>query len=399
MTKSEIKRARQCFEVEMPDMVKDITKGKVRFTPSVIVSKKPLRLWEAARLDSAEYYPQEMLNEFYSVSKPGQYDAVGYYFLHYDASSGYKIPRAGYGVGGYNSEVGLGMFAINCTPKINLRDEIFLHEWMHGLDGFYGNKPGVKLPKGMLHGAGDHGYKEKRYRPIDTFNGWMEWYRDYLNGMISEGSQKVGLGSAAWKHGPMRQEAAKRTYNSRPLAISTYPAWIYKLMKGDLSDAVLGEGLFKEKLKRGELSKTPWTLKTWNANAGTRASITSKYGGAFMLNNRKPNDAKIVRSINLKPLSNYLFSAEVRIRRVKITDKEGQYAVNLYAGDSVSTKELTGTKSWTQVVLPFTTGPEPRSYELKMGIGGSSSLAKGSAYFRNVQLRQIAYPAKSVLQR
>ena len=87
-----------------------------------------------------------MLNELQANAKTGKYDSVGYYFLHYDAASGYTIPRAGYGVGGFDTNHCLGTFAVNCTSKMNPRDEIFLHEWMHGLDGYFGNKPGVKTP-------------------------------------------------------------------------------------------------------------------------------------------------------------------------------------------------------------------------------------------------------------
>jgi hypothetical protein len=71
-------------------------------------------------------------------------------------------------------------------PNLNPRDEIFLHEWIHGLDGFYGSKIGVRLPTGVLHDTSDLGYREKPWRPGDTFRGWMEWYWDYLNGKAAD---------------------------------------------------------------------------------------------------------------------------------------------------------------------------------------------------------------------
>lgn len=119
------------------------------------------------------------------------------------------------------------MMAVNCAPVMNPRDEIFLHEWMHGLDGFYGRFPEVKLPKGALHGAGSHGYQEKVWRTGDTFRGWMEWYRDYLNGDVMKDGRRTGLGSAAWKRGPMRSTAAKvaGNYRPKPLDVKTYPLW------------------------------------------------------------------------------------------------------------------------------------------------------------------------------
>ena len=395
MTDVEVANARRCFEVETPAMVSEITGGKVRLIPTVYVSEKALRIFEPKRLDSAEYYPPELLNEFYTLAKPGDYDSVGCYFLHYDTASGYKIPRAGYGVGGCDGSRALGMFAINCTPKLNLRDEIFLHEWMHGLDGFYGNKSGVKLPKGFLHGASDHGYREKPWHVGDTFRGWMEWYRDYLTTHVREGDQLVGLGSAAWKHGTMRQEGLKlaANYKESPLPSGTYPEWIYELMKGDLSHAVLGPPLFAERLEPGEISRTPWRLNAWNPNGGARAQVTNEDGAAVLvIDNPSPNNTSIERTLTLEPSMNYVFSADVRTEGVRITEARGRYAVNLYAGDSTSTKDMAGTKTWTTIVLPFTTGPKPESRSVKMAVGGFGSVTAGRALFRNVQVRKVGYP-------
>jgi hypothetical protein len=161
MTEDEVARARRCFEVETPDMVRDVTGGRVRFVPTVRVSERPLRVFDPARQDSAEFFAPELLNEMAAFAKPGEFDSAGYYFLHYDAACGYKIPRAGFGVGWYDQRRALGLFAVSCAPNLNPRDEIFLHEWMHGLDGFYGKKAGVTLPKGWLHGPKEHGYQER----------------------------------------------------------------------------------------------------------------------------------------------------------------------------------------------------------------------------------------------
>ena len=401
MTDVEVANAKRCFEVETPSMVSEITGGKVRFIPTVYVSEKPLKIFEAKRWDSAEYYPPELLNEFYTLAKPGDYDSVGCYFLHYDASTGYKIPRAGYGVGGCDSSRALGMFAINCTPRLNLRDEIFLHEWMHGLDGFYGNKPGVKLPNGLLHGAGAHGYKEKPWHITDTFRGWMEWYRDYLNANVREGDQLAGLGSSAWKYGPMRQVAIKLSANYKETLLppGTYPTWVYELMRGDLTHAVLGPPLFAEHLEPGEISGTPWQPNVWNPNGGAQTRIVKKDGGvALMIDNPSPNNTTIERKIDLQPSTNYVFSADVLTEGVRITEKGGQYAVNLYAGDSTSTKDMAGTKPWTTIALPFTSGPKTDSLPLKLAIGGFGSVASGRAFFRNVQVRKVGYPVEGTKQ-
>jgi hypothetical protein len=402
MTDSEIEQARRCFEIETAAMVNEITEGQVRFTPTVLVSKRPLRVFDPTRLDSAEYYKPELLNELLGVAKPGKFDSVGYYFLHYDSASGYKIPRAGFGVGGYDSPHALGLFAVNCTPRLNPRDEIFLHEWMHGLDGFYGNKQGVKPPNGMLHGAKAHGYAEKPWHSDDTFRGWMEWYKDYLNGNVREGDQLTGLGGVAWQYGPLRLESPKvaGNYRSSKLPIKSYPAWVYELMKGDLSHAVLGPPLLEQSLEPGKLSESSsWRLSTWDKNAGTEAQITPDEDGIIMIYNPSQNHACLTRTITLEPFKNYVFSAEVRTEDVEIMQKGGLYAVNLSAGNSASTKDMTGTHSWTTIAVPFTTGAKADSYTVKMELGGFASVARGRAFFKNVQIRKVGYPAVNVKPR
>lgn len=395
MTEGEIARARRCFEVETPDMVRDITGGKVRFTPTVYVSDKPLRLWDPKRLDSAEYYPPELLEEFRSLAKPGQFDSAGCYFLHYDAASGYKIPRAGYGVGGFNGSYQLGMFAVNCTPGLNPRDEIFLHEWMHGLDGFFGSKEGVTLPKGMLHGGVDHGYREKVWRPGDTFRGWMEWYRDYLNGQVRENGALTGLGSTAWNHGPMRLKAPRPGWPEpeEPISAGAYPAWVHELMKGDLRHAALGPPLLETELPSGPVSATAWKPRMWNERAGTEILVVEEGGPGISIRSPSPNDAALSRKVMLQPSTNYIFTAEVRTENVEITEAGGAFGANLYAGDSVSTLRLTASLPWTRVVLPFTTGPKEPECTIKLAVGGFGSIAQGRAVFRNIQVRAVGYPS------
>jgi len=396
MTDAEVAQVRQCFEVETPRMVSEITRGKVRFLPTVRISEQPLRVFNPDRKDSAEFFAPELLNELSSFAKPGEFDSAGYYFLHYDSASGYKIPRAGFGVGWCDKEYALGVFAVNCTPHLNPRDEVFLHEWMHGLDGFYGKKDGVSLPKGWLHGVKDHaGYQEKPWHPTDTFRGWMEWYRDYLNGTVREGEKCVGLGECAWRYGPMRRESALMAamYRKVPLPLGSYPAWVYELMKGDLSHARLGAPLLEKPVGPGVIVKASkgWHLDVWSEQAGSKASVASD--GTFVLINPSPNNAAICRTLALQPCKNYIFSAEVCTEDVCITEKGGTLGVNLYAGDAVSSKFLAGTIPWTTVVLPFTTGPKSETFRLKMAVGGFASVARGRASFRNIQVRPIGYPA------
>jgi hypothetical protein len=401
MTEEDIAKARHCFEIQTPDMVHDITRGKVKFVPTVVVSDQPLRSFNPKRRDSAEYTGTELVNELATFAKPGDYDSVGYYFLHYDTAAGYRIPRAGYGVGGFSGGDGIGMFAISSAASMNPRDEIYLHEWMHGLDGYYGGKSGVRLVKGALHGSGNydaHYGKAKAWRPQDSFRGYMEWYRDILNCQVPEESGFSGLGSAAWLHGPMRDEAKKkgREFKLTPLPKGEYPQWVYELMKGNLKNAKLGSTLLPAGLKPGEIAKDgkPWRLDSWSGSAKTTVSYSESEGGIFTLDCLSKNHASIRCDVPLEPFSNYVFTAEVKTAGVKIEEAGGKHSVLLAAGDSQSAKDFSGSVDWTPVVLPFTTKPNQASTTVRLQIGGPGSLTSGRASFRNVKLQKIGYPAQ-----
>jgi hypothetical protein len=399
MTGENIAKARHCFEIQTPDMVHDLTRGKVKFTPTVVVSSQPLRIFDPKRRDSAEFLGDEMINELATFAKPGDYDSVCYYFLHHDDSCGYRIPRAGYGVGYFSGANGIGMFAINSTSSMNPRDEIYLHEWMHGLDGYYGSKSGVRLPKGALHGSKNydaHYSQAKAWRPQDTFRGYMEWYKDILNCQVSDGGGLAGHGEVAWNHGPMREEAEKKgaKFKTTPLPKGEYPQWVYEMMKGNLKNAQLGTTLLPTGLKPGELTKDGelWKLDRWSGTAATTARYEESEGGTFHLDSAKGNNVSLSCDAAVEPFSNYVFSAEVKTAGVKIEEAGGKYAVLMAAGNAQSSKDLSGSVDWTPIVIPFTTKPGQTSVTVRMQMGERASLTRGHASFRNVKLRKVGYP-------
>lgn len=407
MTEEEIATARHCFEIQTPDMVHDITRGKVKFTPTVFVSNQPMRALQPSRKDSAEYMAEEMGNELATIARPGDYDSVGYYFLYYDRASGYRIPRAGYGVGGFNGSLGVGAFAVGSPSKMNPRDEIFLHEWMHGLEGYYGNKSGVRLAKGGLHGGTNydaHYNQPKPWRPQDSFKGYMEWYKDLLNCKVPDGSGFVGLGDEAWKLGPMR-DAVKMKENKKDkkypvsqLPKGAYPQWIHELMKGNVKNAHLGATLLPGGMQGGEITKNgqPWQLENWSAGAGTNARFSPSEGGVFTLHCPKGDHASICADVSLRPFRNYVLTAEVKADGIQLEQPGGKYSVLISAGGSQSTRTFSGTSDWVSIVLPFTTRPDQSESVVRLQIGGGSSLTSGTASFRNVKLQKIDYPEGAI---
>lgn len=78
--------------------------------------------------------------------------------------------------------------------------EVWVHEPMHGLDGYF-DKLGVPLPVGYLHGAELNHYARHQH-------GWIPWYRDILRGRVIDAEGRYrGYGPRAFKLGPPRLAA------------------------------------------------------------------------------------------------------------------------------------------------------------------------------------------------
>jgi hypothetical protein len=175
--------------------------------------------------------------------------------------------------------------------------------------------------------------------------------------------------------------------------VGTYPDWVHELMRGDLTHAVLGPPHPGPRLAPGPVAASAWKSWVWNASAGTAFRVVDEGGPAIAIASPSPNDASLTRTVALKPSTNYIVTAEVRTENVEITEAGGTFGATIHAGSSVTPRLLTGTQPWTRLVLPFTTGPKETGCQIKLALGGRGSVARGRAFFRNVQVRQVGYPA------
>jgi hypothetical protein len=69
--------------------------------------------------------------------------------------------------------------------------EIWLHEWLHVVEGVNRNH-GFSNGRNGLHGAEDHGYVG------GTEGEWLNWYRDFMRGMVKEDNLFVGVPPRSW---------------------------------------------------------------------------------------------------------------------------------------------------------------------------------------------------------
>jgi hypothetical protein len=69
--------------------------------------------------------------------------------------------------------------------------EIWLHEWLHVVEGVNSDH-GFFNGQNGLHGAEDHGYVG------GTEGEWLNWYRDFMRGMVKEDDLFIGVRPHSW---------------------------------------------------------------------------------------------------------------------------------------------------------------------------------------------------------
>ena len=130
----------------------------------------------------------------------GKYDSVIVFWQASNPTTGQSLPVYGWGLGYWPFDYANGMtyatvFNIGWVwPGDACQGEVFLHEWLHGVTGFYMWR-GYPFPVEDLHGAEEAGY-------VTDANGcWKTWLTDYMRGQVYEGGVPKALVPQTWYGG------------------------------------------------------------------------------------------------------------------------------------------------------------------------------------------------------
>jgi hypothetical protein len=133
----------------------------------------------------------------------GKYDSVIVFWQASDPDTGQSLPTYGWGLGYWPYDYANGMtyatvFNISWVwPSDACHGEVFLHEWLHGVTGFYMYHLGFPFNVEDLHGAEEAGYTWDF-----TEDGcWDNWLRAYMRGLVYEDEQRKALVPATWQSG------------------------------------------------------------------------------------------------------------------------------------------------------------------------------------------------------
>lgn len=111
--------------------------------------------------------------------------------------------------------------------------------------------------------------------------------------------------------------------------------------------------------------------------------------GAFGFEPQGEDDCRLVRTVDVKPETRYVFSAEIRTENVE--DGQGAtLSIDNFSidGSYIYSESLYGTNDWTPVVLAFRTAKSQEAVTLALRLGGYSAESSGSVQFRSVRLEQ-----------
>ncbi|AUX29028.1 MULTISPECIES: hypothetical protein [Sorangium] len=177
-----------------------ITDGRVAWHGSSVVSNDPITSLSGSGNDN--YLPAaiHLQQDVQSFVPRGQYDTVQVFFTPGNSKPGGWGwgPGSSYEsnytmwttVNGKNTVASDWLSTVNSEPA-----EVFIHEPIHGLDGFF-EELGIPLPEGLLDG----GSAPNRYASSGIGGrSWLHWYRDYwLGTVIASDDTYRGFGPRAF---------------------------------------------------------------------------------------------------------------------------------------------------------------------------------------------------------
>ncbi|WP_437571619.1 hypothetical protein [Sorangium sp. So ce542] len=187
------------FEERVAYWMDLITDGRVAWHGSSVVSNDPITSLSGSGNDNYLPAAVHLQQDVQSFVPRGEYDTVQVFFTPGDSKPGGWGwgPGSNYEsnytmwttVNGKNTFASAWLSTVNSEPA-----EVFIHEPMHGLDGFY-EELGVPLPEGVLHGTEANRYAKSKI----PGRSWVHWYRDYwLGTVIASDDTYRGFGPRAF---------------------------------------------------------------------------------------------------------------------------------------------------------------------------------------------------------
>lgn len=193
---AEIEDAVESFQ-HFPELVTELTHRLVVFESKIVLVERILATLTTTGPKQYWPSPDDTRPELDTLAPSYRYDSVFVLWPQSNLVTGTSIPSAGWGLaisaGPWSNWATYATVANarSATWKVPCSGEVWLHEWLHGVCGFFADR-GIPMPAGDADGGGRHGYKQS---PV---SGWTDYYRDLMSGNVSENGQRLGIPLEAW---------------------------------------------------------------------------------------------------------------------------------------------------------------------------------------------------------
>lgn len=224
MTEEDIAAATKSYLEYFPALVTKLSKGTVKVNTTVKVSSRPVTTLSTIN-NSYWLSPGDAKEDVKEFTEIGQYDCVQTYYCLTGIGGDIMWGLGSYdffeevNYAGYSAIVYRESFS---TPEYLNPDsyahEIWLHEWMHSLEGFYYNVLGVRRPPHPAHldAAEKLGYTSDIIEDSVCVNNLPIFYSHHLLGKFIDFTHPLrptidgGFGPEAWKYGTPKQYYKKK---------------------------------------------------------------------------------------------------------------------------------------------------------------------------------------------
>lgn len=367
-----IAAVRRAFIQHTPTFVSELSEGRLKWKPDVVVS--PRAVTTVSPMGNNTYWlsPADVKEDIQQYAPLGKYDGVFFYWKAVNPDGKGLNVGFGWSIGPNEGANFAGFSSVHHGPtdswgRNSETTEVFLHEWQHQLEAFYGGN-GIKLPKGGLHVDASYGYK---HHPTQF---WKPWYHDFLTGdVIEPDGSRTGLGEKAWKLGTIRE--AQLVY---------LPEY--------LTPERRGKNLLRNASFEG--GHSDWSVGSWRANPSVgrmEADAKSRDGKRVaVLSTEQVDDAHLRQTVLVKPKTKYLFSGWGRSTDIVIGEKGGGSgaSLSLLGGFERSRETLVGTSDWKYLSMVFDTG-DRTTIDLAVRLGHHGSTASGKVWFDDLCLIEL----------
>lgn len=198
MSQNDILNGLQSFQ-QFASTANQFSNAEALVQYEIVYVTRPINTLTSAGNNTYWLSPDDTRQELDQYAPPGTYDSIFIYWPRANSAHDQWIPSYGWGLalGPGSWSNGATYAAVHNGPDYwwgPTGSHVWLHEWLHGVCGFYSGK-GYPMPAGDADGGGSHGYVDS------PTTGWADYYRDLMTGRVLDNGSYKGIPPAAWRSG------------------------------------------------------------------------------------------------------------------------------------------------------------------------------------------------------